>query len=362
MYNEPKYIKIKKDILSMIENNEIHVGDKIPSESELTEKYNVSRHTVRKALDSLREKDILDKRQGVGTFYIGEVKTTNNLIGFISISVHDYIFSDIMKGIDEVLHDTGYQTMVGNSKDNIEREKEIIDNFVRKGIDGLIIEPAKSAYKENNLLKLKKIARRGIPVVILDSDFSASEFSYVIVDDKKGGKIAASYFIEKGHKRIAQIYKDSHIPGKNRLKGFKEEIKNSNIAFKEKYIKKYKFSELETPGKFYEEIQQVVNELMSDKNPPTGIFCFNDQVAINVVENLIQMGFNVPGDVSVIGYDDSKFVQLNSINITSIAHPKEKAGKKAARLILDKQCNINGQEKIVFEPLLVERASVKQIN
>ncbi len=359
----PKYLKIKKDIKELIKKHKIKPGEKIPSEYELAKKHDVSRHTVRKALDLLLQEGLLYKEQGVGTFYGGRSEKCSNMIGFVSISVQDYIFADILTGIDDFLHDAGYQLLLGNSKDNIAREAEIINNMLKRDVDGLIIEPAKSSYEDNNKDIFHKIRDKNKPVIILDSSFSDDSFSYVVVDDIQGGKLATSYLIERGHRRIAIIYKDSHLPGRQRFLGYKKALEAAGIPLQERYIKSYHFSELEPPDKFSDEIDRILDSLFSKEPLPTAIFCFNDQVAVEVKEYLSLQGRSVPDDISLVGYDDSKLVKLNNIGITSISHPKKLAGEKAAELMLK---NLEEDElstdRIIFQPELVERDSVKDIN
>jgi len=359
----PKYLKIKKDIKKLIKKHKIKPGEKIPSEYELAKKHDVSRHTVRKALDLLLQEGLLYKEQGIGTFYGGKPDNGSKMVGFVSISVHDYIFSDILTGIDDILHEAGYQLLLGNSKDNIAREAEIINNMLERDIDGLIIEPAKSSYEDNNTDIFYKIREKNRPIIILDSSFSNDSFSYVVVDDVKGGEAATSYLIANGHKRIAIIYKDSHLPGRQRFLGYKRAMKDAGIPLVSGYIKSYHFSELETPDKFSDEINKIVDSLLSYEPSPTAIFCFNDQVAVEVKEHLNLTGKSIPDDISLIGYDDSKLVKLNNIGITSISHPKKLAGEKAAEIILKNlQEDDISSEKIIFEPELVKRNSVKKLN
>ena len=359
----PKYLKIKKYIKQLIEEEKIKPGEKIPSEYELANKHEVSRHTIRKALDLLLQEGLLYKEQGVGTFYGGRADDSSKMVGFVSISVHDYIFSDILTGIDDALHEAGYQLLLGNSKDNIDREADIINNMLERDIDGLIIEPAKSSYEENNIDIFYEIREQNIPVVIIDSAFTDDSFSYVVVDDVRGGKTATSYLIASGHSRIAIIYKDSHLPGRQRFLGYKRALEDAGRPLLTEFIKSYHFSELETPDKFSDEINKIVDSLLSYEPSPTAIFCFNDQVAVEVKEHLNLTGKSIPDDISLIGYDDSKLVKLNNIGITSISHPKKLAGEKAAEIILKNlQEDDISSEKIIFEPELVKRNSVKKLN
>ncbi|AGB41681.1 transcriptional regulator [Halobacteroides halobius DSM 5150] len=360
----PKYVKIRNKIKESINQGQIKPGDKLPTENELTKKYDASRHTVRKALNILNQEGLLNKKQGVGTFLKENTKVKTGNIGFISISLHDYIFADILNGVDNIFHEEGYQILLGNSKDSQLREKEILEKFLEKNIDGLIIEPAKSAHDYQNMALLERFVDNYIPVVILDSKFRNDKFNYITVNDEKGGYLATEFFLDKGHNNVAIIYKELHKPSINRFQGYKKALEEREIPVYNDYVKKYHISEFEKREKFEEEIFDLTKELMEYQEPPTAIFCFNDQIAILVKEILNDLELEVPQDISIIGFDNSDLVRLNNISITSIDHPKEKAGEKAAKIILE---NIEGStsqfnENIVFTPKLIKRESVLDLN
>lgn len=358
----PKYIQVKKSIEKAVEDRLISPGDKMPTESELTRMYSVSRHTVRKALDILGREGVLEKKQGIGTFYKGKCSNQSRNIGFISISLYEYIFADILTGIDNILHENAYQIILGNSQDNLNREKVILEQFMEKDIDGLIIEPAKSALSQSNISLLNKFLENRIPIVVLDSDYGGN-LNNVLVDDQKGGIIATEYLIKKGHRRIAMIYKRIHKPAVARFAGYKKALQMAGLSLKDKFIKPYNNSEFEYHDKFKEEIKLICHELLELEEPPTAIFCFNDQIAILVSEILLKSGVYVPEDISLVGFDDSSLVSLNTISITSVSHPKKKGGEKAAQIILSEieKDQVNSGIKKIFEPILVERNSVLKI-
>ncbi len=363
MVNEylPKYIKIKNDIEDMINEGKIKPGSKLPTENELSEKYEVSRHTVRKALNILRQEGLLYRKQGVGTFYKSNSKKSTKNIGFISISLHAYIFADMLSSVDKILYKNGYQILLGNSMDNHEREKEILKEFIKKNVDGLIIEPAKSARNYPNTSLLKRFVNNNIPVTILDSKFEEDNFNNITVDDEHGGILATEHLLEMGHENIAMIYKGLHKPALGRFRGYKQALKKHNIPVYNNYVKQYLNSEFEDRANFKKEIERITKELIKTDPQPTAIFCFNDQVAILVKEILQKEGFNVPADISIVGFDNSK--QVNLENITSVAHPKEKVGEKAAKITLERinDGKFEYCEDVMFKPKLVKRGSVKRI-
>lgn len=357
----PKYIKIKNDIEDLINEGEVKPGNKLPTENELSKKYDVSRHTVRKALNILRQEGILYRKQGVGTFYKNNTNKTTKNIGFISISLHAYIFADMLSSVDKILYENGYSILLGNSMDDHEREKEILKEFIKKNVDGLIIEPAKSALNYPNISLLKRFVNSNIPVTVLDSKFEEDSINNITVDDQHGGFIATNYLLEMGHKKIAMIYKGLHKPALGRFEGYKKALKEYKIPVYNNNVKQYLNSEFESKENFKKEIKSITDQLIKNEYKPTAIFCFNDQVAIIVKKHLQKLGYKIPEDVSIVGFDNSK--QANLENITSVAHPKEKVGEKAAKITLERINNgkFECSENIVFKPKLIKRNSVKSI-
>ena len=361
----PKYLKIKNRIKKFIEDGEVQPGEKIPTEMELAKKYNASRHTVRKALNLLTQEGKLNREQGVGTFVKKKSKTETKNIGFVSISLHNYIFADIFSGIEETLHDNDYQVLLGNSKDNQKKEKDILNKFLKKNVDGLIIEPARSAQGYTNINLLEKFYNNDIPVVILDSKFENNHFSYVWIDDKNGGYQATNYLIDMGHKNIGIIYKGIHLPGVNRFKGYKKALRDNDLPIYYDNVKEYIISEFADYEKHRQQIKKFAEEFIDSDNPPTAIFCFNDQIAVLVKEIFNSWNMTIPEDISLIGFDNSELVKLSDISITSMAHPKIRAGKQAANIILDKIRNKSSEklsEEIKFSSKLIARNSVRKLN
>jgi len=357
----PKYLKLKNAIIERINRGVYKPGDKLPTENELASEFDISRHTVRKAMDILLNEGLVSRKAGLGTFLNKSSKKETKLIGFISLNVHDYIFSDIFNGIETVLHDRGYQILLSSSQSDQEREKTILEELLKKNVDGLIIEPAHSAISYPNIGILERFVNSDIPVVILDSKFDNKNFHYVGLDDVNGGYLATKALIDLGHKNIAMIYSKVHLPLIDRFKGYKKALEEEGLPIYLDHVKECSHTELEDVTEFENQLKNAVTEIMGCASPPSAIFCVNDQFAVRVKSILEKMGYQVPADVSLIGYDDSNLVKLDNISISSVAHPKELAGEKAARIILD--C-INNQssafkEDIIFTPEVILRDSVK---
>ena len=138
-----KYETVAQWVRDEISSGNLHPGDKIPSENEMTQQFGVSRNVVRKAIDLLNSEGITETMKGIGTFCrsksVNPLETGN--IGFVCFFSDSYIFPRIIKGCSQVLYREGFQLMLNQSEYDIGREREILKVLRDKKVDGIIIEP-----------------------------------------------------------------------------------------------------------------------------------------------------------------------------------------------------------------------------
>jgi len=151
--DKPIYKQIEDVILTGIKNDEYKTGEMIPSERELSDKLNVSRYTIRKAIEELVNKGYLYRKQGNGTFVYGKYPSKSkksNQIGVI-LPYQRGVSTEIMQGIEMALQETNYRLTIFNTSNNTHKETEGIQMMRKEGIDGLIIYPA-DGQKDSNII------------------------------------------------------------------------------------------------------------------------------------------------------------------------------------------------------------------
>lgn len=355
----PKYAALKEYLKNEILEGRIKYGDKMPSENELADNFNLSRHTVRQALSLLVNGGWIYKEQGKGTFctYIKNKGTNSRgkTIAVLTTYISDYIFTNIISGIEEILSLRGYNMLLTNTNNDKEKEAQHINNLIEQNILGVIIEPTKSAINNINVDELNKIKDKDIKFVYINSFYDEPESSYVIMNDEKGGYISTKYLIDIGHKNIAGIFKCDDVQGIKRQNGFLKALNDYNIEFNKDYLCQYQTSEKNS------EPYNFVKGLMKNENRPTAIVCHNDEIALKVINAINEEGLNVPEDVSIVGYDDSTLAVASQIKLTTIRHPQKAMGKQAAEFLIDM---IEGKTKMpfmVYEPELVVRNSCRSM-
>jgi len=348
--NQLKYHHIAEDLKNLIFSDSIQAGDKLPSENELSHRYQVSRQTVRKAIALLEDDGYVYAEHGRGTFCSELVKHSRQSknIAVVMTYLSDYIFPQVIEGIDKVLTEQEYSIILKNTRNSRSREAKCLEELLQKDIDGMIIEPSKSHIfcKHTNLYK--KLDEFQIPYVFIQGRYSQmAEHPYVLMDDMMGGYLITKHLIELGHKHIVGVFKSDDSQGQNRHKGYVKALQEAGIMYNpDDVIWFYTEDRVIHP---YTSVCQMVRE----GRKMDGVVCYNDQIAMEVIRGLRDCGLSVPEDISVTGYDNSQAVNSYGLQLTTIVHPQEKLGEMAAEMLLDMMRGGEGKRHIMIEPQLV---------
>ena len=359
---KPKYQNLKDYIISVIEDGNINQNEKMYSENELAEKFNISRHTVRKAIGDLVNEGWLYRIQGKGTFVNNtslKVYNTNKpskIIGVMISFLNDYIFPSIVQGIESNLASQGYSIFLSCTYNQHQKEKACLENLLNQNIDGLIVEATKGALPNPNIFLYQKLIDKGIPVLFIHGEYSEFKCSSLAEEDRQAGYMATKYLIDKGHKNIGGIFKFDYKQGHLRFEGFQNAINEAEFSVSDNKIIWFDDDDLEY------QLNKDINKKVADMiAKSTAIVCYNDQIAVRLMDVIKNMGLNVPNDISLISFDDSSIAVAVEPKLTTIAHPQENLGIRAAQIMIE---IINGnktefEEKM--EPILVVRDSVKDL-
>jgi GntR family transcriptional regulator of arabinose operon len=355
-----KYQQIADELRQKINLQAFKMNEAIPSEAEVQNQSEVSRHTIRQAIALLVNEGYLRKEKGSGTYVDNVFKQVahsfeeSKTIGVITTYVSDYIFPPIIRGIENTLSKNGYSLLLASTNNNYQQEKECLEKMMQKNVQGLIIEPTKSNQYNPNLALYTQLREQGIPIVMINAAYEELNIPKISVNDELGGFLATDYLMKKNHRNILLITKIDDLQGKYRMKGFIRASEENKIMFKSENIMTY------TTETKNEILSQAVDQI--ETYHFTGVVCYNDELASELNQKLIEKNFNIPDDISIIGNDNSTLGQMGSIALTTLDHPKEGLGVDAANWILQAIKLGSIQDDIIYTPQLLERSSVKKIN
>ncbi|GAK49565.1 transcriptional repressor [Candidatus Moduliflexus flocculans] len=364
--SEPKYRQLKQIILRYFEQEHYQADQQIPTEIEFAERFQVSRGTVRQTLTELVNEGVIYKKHGVGSFFAGkqarEARARSGLIGAITPAMFRYIFPHVLRGINDVIYQKGYNLVISDLGDGFDDEYPHLERMLTHGIDGLIFEPNSSGrtkrFQDTRTFALLKSLT--IPVVFMGWTFENAGVSCVSLDDMEGGFRATTHLIENGHRRIACLYMSDHEPALLRYQGYRKALEIHNIPVDSRLEKSRPTATWTHANSAYTLTQDL---LALGEERPTAIFFFNDRAAIQGYAAIREAGLRIPDDVSVIGFDDSDFAAQIDVPLTSVIHPKYQLGKWAAEMLLeqlDAPCRCTPRQ-MILHPSIAVRDSVKTL-
>ncbi len=327
-----KYQKVIDWITENIDAGTLKPGEKIPSENELCIRFDLSRQTIRHAIAKMSEDGLLESRRGSGT-YVADQRAEEgerNVIAVVTTYLDDYIFPSTIRGIENTLSDKGYSMQLSFTNNTVGKERQILQDLLgRSDVAGLIMEPVKSALPNpnNNLYML--LRDRGIKILFINSFYPELGFPHVSLDDAGSAYKAVRALIDAGHTNIGCVLKLDDGQGRERYRGYMKAITEAGLSFSYDHVNWIDTIDI-IKGK--SSLSKVKERLASC----TAVFCYNDQVAALLIEMLSDDGIKVPEDISVIGMDDSDLARngTGGVTISSIPHPKERLGEKAAQNII----------------------------
>ncbi|WP_175415234.1 GntR family transcriptional regulator [Paenibacillus algicola] len=357
----PKYMQLKQELLSWLESGKLLPGTQFPSEHEISQQFQMSRQTVRQAFSELEKEGWLERIQGKGTFarhphraYSERVKA----VGIVTTYISDYIFPHIVRGAEARLRDHGYRLLLSSTDNNKAKEMESLALMTGEPLSGLIIEPTKSAEGNLNLAYFLSLQERGIPFLMINEKYPELECPCLRVDDERGGYKAARHLLERGHRRLAGFFKTDDRQGVNRLKGFLKAHREAGVHATPELVITYSTEQKEQQP--YMEAIRLLTTL-DESRRPSAFVCYNDELAVRLIQAVAACGLRVPEDISMIGFDDSSLAEATGVKLTTLTHPKSEMGDLAARQIIAMIEEGAAGEDMVFEPQLVERSSVQAV-
>ncbi len=356
-----KYLAIVEWAKNYIASNELKPKDRFLTEKELCEIHGVSRQTVRQALMCLENENVICRVRGSGAFVASGAAQSVSMsqaknIGVISTYFTDYIFPQIVTGIESVLNDSGFSMQLAITHNKVSEERQALQSMISSGVHGLIVEPSKSALPNPNTELYEELRRNNIPVVFFNAKYPWSDYSCVAMDDEAAGRMAADHAFDCGHKRIAAIFALDDIQGHKRYAGFTQSYLAHGLKNAEDNVLWYATADKNSLFTYGE------NRLLELLNEMTAVVCYNDNIAIKLLQFCKEHGIKVPDDLSVIGIDDSKYASICDVPLTTIAHPQRRLGEAAAEKLIDHICSIPANNNnIIFTPELKIRESVRKL-
>lgn len=303
---------------------------------DIANKLKVSPSTVSRALKGdaqISEKKIIQIQKLAASLNYQPNSLAQNLrsnstktIGVIVPDLMLRFFTNTIAGIEEVAYKAGYNVLISQSNETLEREILNIQSNLNNRVAGIIIA---ISIETKNLEHLKCVLNRNIPLVLFDRDLPELDCSKVLFDDFGGAFKIVEHLIKSGYKRIAHISANNSLSVSiNRFKGYKAALK--------KYNMKYDDDLVIFTGNFTEESGKYATKKLLDlPKPPDAIFAVNDYVALGALKELKQNGIKVPNEIGLAGFCNEPISEVIEPSLTSMGQSGFDIGKTAGKILID---------------------------
>lgn len=404
MQNErkPLYMQIQQYFKDLILSGKLREADKIPSEKELMEQFDVSRITVANALIQLAKEGWIYRIPGRGSFVseqIGELLSHQHqqesaarllpegsgisfpqagaghiangdrslvmprqnevtpgsmTIGLVMPLLVDYFAIRLLQGINSVIENSPYNLQIVLTYNSIDREKAAIQDLIRKGAAGLIIFPSDAEMYNEDILSLKM---QGFPFVLIDRYLPGVATNVARSDGMVGGQLAVDYLWGLGHRDIA-ICSDSPLPTitvEDRINGYMEAMKQKEAMINPALILTdfaVDYSEIDKKHPLYRFIKNQI---------ATAYITLNGRLGLHIYSICKELGLKVPEDVSILTFDDPSPGLHEWGYFSHISQSEMEMGEAATQILMDilegGDSREQGYTKVILEPKLIESQS-----
>ena len=319
----------------------------------------VSYATVSRALSGspqigseTRERIIkLCDEMGYTTNYVARsmVMKKTDLIGLVVPSIDNQFMSELGYYAEMSARSHGYNIMLCNSGPDLRQEKTVVKLLLGRQVDGILIVPQSPKTYEN----IRAFTDQ-VPTVFLSENLRDQPQSYVAVDNSRGTYIGTEYLYKLGHRQILYFGRRHSTTHQLRAEGYMKACQKLGLR-QMFYNSEYSRSSIENG-------YQMAKDLFSRPIDYSAIFASTDSNALGILKAADEMGIDIPGQLSLIGFDNIPSTALPRIELTTIEQPKREMAVQAVDMLRDKIENgTQGYVHQILLPRLVERSTCRSL-
>ncbi|MDD3213632.1 MAG: LacI family DNA-binding transcriptional regulator [Eubacteriales bacterium] len=254
-------------------------------------------------------------------------------------------YANIISGIAQGAQENGYSSFMFNTEGKRELEEQILERLSKHQADGAIV--LATVLGTDWLYDYAK----EYPVVQCSEHDPDYAIPHVCVDNYRAAREVMEYLISLGHTRIGTISSDNHFfSTAERLRGYRDALLEAGIPVEEDYIR------YATQGYTFKMGFKAARSLLAQEKRPTALFCISDMLALGAIAGAKEMGFRVPNDVTVIGFDDVEYTTMFHPYVTTIVQPCFDIGHTAVDLV----CGLIKRKQVPGEVILPHQLMIRE--
>jgi len=266
--------------------------------------------------------------------------------------VHSF-FAEVATGLSNALRRKNYSLLISSSQGDPELERREIRRLLSQRLDALVIASTQTAVESFRLVEEQRV-----PYILLDRTFLGLPANFVGVDDVKVGNIATEHLVAIGCQRIAHVCGAATSTAVGRLEGYKQTLAKHGFTPARGFVVPGRSADVDSWRSGYD----AMKKLLALSPRPDGVFCYNDPIAIGVIDAILHAGLRVPEDIAVIGCGNLHFDKSLRVPLSSIDQQSGAIGERTGKLLL---AMIDAKtpprpRNILLEPALVVRESTQR--
>jgi len=275
------------------------------------------------------------------------VRGSSETIALLVPDITNPFFTTLARGVEDGAQHAGYTLILGNSDENVSRERGHIDSIVRRRVDGVMLAPVEHSALNSSLLQ-----RRRIPQVLIDRRLPFANADVLLSDSYAGGCMLTQHLLAEGFQRISFIGGCAGVSSlEDRLSGYRDTMAAAGRAA-DVHLGRYDLGSGD----------EIVTRLLAESALPEAIIAANNYVAVGAVQALRRHGHDAPRSVALACFGDIEIASLLDPFLTVIAHPAYDMGAAAVEMLLERLHGFVGppRERILPVSLIIRRSSLRQ--
>jgi LacI family transcriptional regulator len=249
---------------------------------------------------------------------------STRLIGMVVPDITNVFFASLVHGVEALAERDGYDLLIVSTSEDAAKERRRVEALVARRIDGLVVVPA----NDDSMVALKGDTEgaRLPPAVLIDRGGQAPGFDTVRADCFAGGCAAARCLIELGHRDIVVLTHSSGLDNiEQRIAGCRRALSEAGLDGRDRVI---------YGGQDFESLRGLVEIELNRADRPTAIFALTNVCALASIKAARALGLEIPGDVSIVGFDDFDWMSALRPYLTTVAQPVDDFASTAWRLLM----------------------------
>ncbi len=248
----------------------------------------------------------------------------SDVIGVIVSDIQSPFFVSIVRGIEDAAYANQMNIVLCNADEDLDRQKTYLSYLQAENVAGIIVSPT---WHMNESNELQMFQDSGIPIVLIDRIVDNYQFDTVSVDNIDGAYTATKHLIDIGYKKIGILGGNLKLStGKGRYEGYLKAMQDAHLEIPDPYVMFGDFTE--------QDGYRLTLDMLSQDNPPEALFVNNNLSTMGALKAIRELGYKMPQDLALIGFDDIPMATELATPITVIAQPTHDLGSEAVRLLL----------------------------